>query len=126
MSAVAFVAPISRKWFTSTSARAAYTYIPASSTIPAPGATANEADPLVHIKLFDPMGSWVWFLIEADPATGEAFGLVKGFEVELGGIDLNELASATTGMRLPIERDIHFKPLPLSTVREKLERGEHV
>ena len=118
----AFIAEVGAQWLTSADARRAYTYIPDDSAIPGIGATATEADALVHIKLFDPCGSWTWYLIEADRMTGEAFALVDGFEVELGNVDLSDLVGWHRARRmplaLPIERDLHFTPRPLSQVRE--------
>lgn len=118
---------VARQWLTSSTAKLAYTYIPADSPLPGIGATevdaAGDADPIAYIKLFDPMGSWTWYLLEADRESGEAYGLVDGFELELGYIDLNELAQCR---RLPIERDIHFKPMKLSEVYKAKEEGRHV
>lgn len=96
----------------------AYVYIPGSSKIPGIGTTSNQKDAIAHIKLFDPTGSWTWYLTEADRTTGEAFGLVDGHEEELGYIDLNELAQFRGRMKLPIERDIHWTPRPLSQCRK--------
>lgn len=100
----------------------AYLYIPKGANLPRIGATETTEDPMVRIKLFDPAGSWTWYLIEANPETGEAFGYVDGFEPELGYIDLNEL-SAVRGkvLGLWIERDLHWTPKPLSVVRTEVE-----
>lgn len=38
----------------------------------------NVEDPLVLVKVFDPAGSWTWFLTEWDPDHNLAFGLVIG------------------------------------------------
>jgi len=46
------------------------------------------------------------------------FGLVVGFEEELGYFLLSELRQARGPFGLPIERDIHFKPMRLSEVRK--------
>jgi hypothetical protein len=97
-------------------ARKAYTYITEADAMPAVGATEGQDDPLVRVKLFNPAGAWTWYLIEADPETGEAFGFVDGFEPELGYIDLNELADQRLRFGLYIERDIHWTPRPLSEV----------
>jgi hypothetical protein len=63
-----------------------------ADNVPPIGATANESDSLVRVKFFDPCGSWTWGVIEHDPTTGECFGMVHGFESELGSFDLAELA----------------------------------
>jgi hypothetical protein len=109
---------VEKKWLTTPEAREAYTYLPAEVPIPGLGGSEGEDDPLAWIKLFDPAGSWTWYLLEADRETGEAFGLVKGFEVELGYISLEELAGVHCAFGLLIERDIHFEPTPLSKLRE--------
>jgi hypothetical protein len=63
---------------TCASFRAAMTYIPEDAELPALYATENtQGDPLVRIKLFDPTGSWTWYLLEWD-GQHEAFGLVVG------------------------------------------------
>jgi hypothetical protein len=46
------------------------------------------------------------------------FGLVDGFEQELGYFSLKELEDTRGPLGLLIERDMHFKPQPLSVVRE--------
>jgi len=35
-------------------------------------------------KFFHPMSSWTWYLTEYDPKERLAFGLVAGFETEIG------------------------------------------
>src|SRR6266487_5652898 len=47
---------------------------------------------IVYVKIFDPSGSWTWYLTEWDGAQ-EAFGLVRGNDCELGYVSLAELAS---------------------------------
>jgi hypothetical protein len=42
------------------------------------------------------------------------FGLVVGFEIELGYWSLSELEAARGPWGLPIERDLWFEPTPLS------------
>lgn len=70
---------------------------------------------VVQVKFFDPYGSWTWYATEFD---GEDmfFGLVDGFEVELGEFSLSELASVRNRFGLGIERDLHFAPRPLSSL----------
>lgn len=54
---------------------------------------------------------------EYDPAEGIFFGLVQGFEVELGYFSLAELEEIRGPGGLTIERDLHFEPRPLSEIR---------
>jgi hypothetical protein len=42
------------------------------------------------------------------------FGLVDGFELELGYFSLKELKEVAGPLGLPIERDIHFEPKTLN------------
>jgi hypothetical protein len=81
---------------------------------------AKGDEALVHVKLFDPTGSWTWFITEFDPTNNTAFGLVNGHEVEAGYIDLNELANARGRMGIGIEIDMHFKPQTLAACREAI------
>jgi len=73
---------------------------------------------IAYVKFFTPDSSWTWYATEFD-GKDEFFGLVKGLETELGYFSLSELQSARGPMGLPIERDMYFKPTPLS----QLERG---
>lgn len=82
---------------------------------------SKGADPIVHVKFFDPFGSWSWYGIEYNPKTRVFFGLVDGFEQELGSFSLDELESLKImGNHPRIERDMYFEPKPLSEVRSKL------
>lgn len=92
------------------------------------------AEKVLSVKFFSPQGSWSWYPIEAREETlddGRAdtlcFGLVDGFEQELGYFSLRELAACHLGddpgrgsadrhgrpsrpRRLPVEIDAHFPP----------------
>jgi hypothetical protein len=69
------------------------------------------------VKFFTPDSNWTWYASEFD---GEDifFGLVSGFEVELGYFSLSELASVYGPLGLPIERDLHYQPKKLSELME--------
>ena len=82
--------------------------------IPRLYSTENTADPIAVLKFFTPDSSWTWFLTEYDPEQRLAFGLVIGYERELGYFSLEELESIRGPTGLPIERDLHFKPTPVS------------
>jgi Protein of unknown function (DUF2958) len=96
----------------------------------------HEQDPFVVVKYFDPVGSWTWYATEGSPVDEDGyydtnkpkvdylfFGLVAGFEKELGYFSLHELKTAKEGLRglraLPIERDIHFRPRRLSEITRR-------
>ena len=73
----------------------------------------NVEDPIVHVNFFCPWNQWTWFGCEFD---GEDifFGKVIGLETELGYFSLSELKSVRGPGGLKIERDLYFKPKPLS------------
>ncbi|GAG18213.1 unnamed protein product, partial [marine sediment metagenome] len=60
-----------------------------------------------------------WYILEFDQED-LLFGLVDGFEKELGYISLNELRETTGPLGLPIERDLYWQPVPLSKVKADL------
>lgn len=74
-------------------------------------------------KFFTPDSGWTWYAIEFD---GEDvfFGLVSGFEIELGYFTLAELERVRGPLGLPIERDLWFEPQSLrelQVLEEKLK-----
>ncbi len=83
-------------------------------------ANENVADPMAIVKFFHPCSNWTWYATEGAPEGDDFifFGLVKGFEEELGYFSLNELESVKGPMGLGIERDLYFKPTPLSKLRK--------
>ena len=83
-------------------------------------ATEKANDPCVICKWFTPDSSFTWYVLEFD---GEDlyFGLVDGFEIELGYFSLSEIASLRGPLGLRVERDLFFTPTPLSEIRKRLE-----
>ena len=62
-------------------------------------------------------------MTEWDRETGLCFGLVEGFEDELGYFDLTELAEATVFGGVPaVERDLYWKPKTLGEIRRQSSR----
>lgn len=78
----------------------------------------NEPDPKVWVKFFNAYGSGTWYATEFD-GKDTFFGYVKGLGGdELGYFSLRELSSIKGPGGVPkIERDIYFKPCPLSKAR---------
>ncbi|MBT3245127.1 MAG: DUF2958 domain-containing protein [Bacteroidetes bacterium] len=75
-------------------------------------------DPLVVAKLFDPVGSATWFLLEFDPVEKIAFGYVTGLQVdELGYISLTEMESIKGPLGIGIEQDMYFIQKQLSELK---------
>lgn len=72
---------------------------------------------LALVKFFTPDSNWTWYASEFD---GEDifFGLVSGFEVELGYFSLSELDAVSGPLGLPIERDLHYHPTKLKELIE--------
>ena len=92
-----------------------------ADTIPALGANENARDyddVLAPGKLFSPYSGWTWYITEMDPATGQCFGLVDGFEKEIGYFDLTELAETTVFGGVPaVERDLYWEPKTLGEIK---------
>ncbi len=78
---------------------------------------------LAHVKLFTPFSNWTWYITEWNAETGECFGLVEGFETELGYFDLTEMAEATVLGGVPaVERDLYWKPTTLGEIKRQSSR----
>jgi hypothetical protein len=93
-----------------------------------------EAQALV--KFFTPDSNWSWYASEGSPVDEDGyfdtdkpkvdyvfFGLVAGFEVELGYFSLAELEAARGPLGLPIERDLYFEPKTLKALMELHRKG---
>ena len=75
---------------------------------------------VARAKLFSPYNGWTWYVTEWDPRTGTCFGLVQGFEEELGYFDLTELAEAAVFGGVPaVERDLYWEPTTLGEIRRR-------
>ena len=74
------------------------------------------------VKFFTPDSNWTWYASEFD---GEdiLFGLVSGFEVELGYFSLAELEGVRGPLGLPKERDLHFRPETLQELMQNHKSG---
>ncbi len=82
---------------------------------------ADDPDAVVaRAKLFSPYNGWYWYITEWDPETGLRFGLVEGFETELGYFDLTELSEVTVFGSVPAaERDLYWEPQTLGGIRRE-------
>ena len=74
-------------------------------------------DAIAHVKFFDPHSQWTWYATEFD-GEDTFFGLVIGFETELGYFSLKELQACKNRLGLGIERDLYFTPTSLKEIRE--------
>jgi hypothetical protein len=73
-------------------------------------------DAIAQVKFFTPTSNWTWWATEYDPEQKLFFGLVEGFERELGYFSLDELHEAKGPLGLGIERDLYWTPKPLKEV----------
>lgn len=70
----------------------------------------HEKNPKITVKFFHPLSDWSWYTIEGDrQEDGDwlFFGLVDGFEKELGYFTLKQLEEVEV-KGLGIERDMYF------------------
>jgi hypothetical protein len=87
----------------------------------------SDLEQMVVAKFFDPCGSWTWYAMNQDPADADyLWGIVDGFEVEMGSFSLSELRAVKNSLGLGIERDLYFTPMTAREVWEKLNKGEHI
>jgi hypothetical protein len=89
---------------------------------------ANEAlglAALALVKFFTPDSDWTWYASEFDEKD-IFFGLVSGFEVELGYFSLSELEEVRGPLGFPIERDLYYTPKTLEELlaKHRAEGGE--
>jgi hypothetical protein len=75
--------------------------------------TENEEDPIVWVKFFNPYGRGTWYVTEFD-GRDTMFGWADLGHGELGYISLKELEGANKNGLPLIERDISWRPKPLS------------
>ena len=85
--------------------------------LPALYSQEKVEDPMVQVKFFNPTGAGTWYGIEYD-GEDTFFGLCSIQEAELGYFSLTELQAYRGRFGLGIERDRHFRPQPLSKVKE--------
>lgn len=92
--------------------------------IPALYSQEKNPDPIAQAKFFTPWSNWTWYVLEGqkqEDGDWLFFGFVVGHEKELGYFSLNELKSVHgPGIfrSLSIERDMWFKPTPLSQIKK--------
>ena len=73
---------------------------------------------IVYAHYFCPYNGWDWYMTEYDPDTKEGFGLVKGWDDELGYFSIAEFEQINNSKGFPlIERDLYWTPCRLGDVR---------
>jgi hypothetical protein len=93
-------------------------------TLPPIRGQEHVADPVAHVKFFTPWAGFTWFVTEGEEG-GEGdylfFGRVHGHETEIGYFRLADLESVSGPGGLKVERDLYFKPKPLSALRRGVD-----
>ena len=74
---------------------------------------------IVYVKFFTPDANWTWYATEFD-GEDTFFGLVDGFEKEIGYFSLSELENDKGPLGLPIERDLYWQPKTLAQIAPEL------
>jgi hypothetical protein len=81
--------------------------------------TEKNPTPEVIVKFFTPDSNWTWYAVEGEKKEDgdwEFFGMVDGFDKELGYFTLEELKTVRGGLGLPVERDMYFDGKKLDKV----------
>lgn len=87
----------------------------------------SDMSQMVVAKFFNPVGSWTWYVMNQDPKNPDyLWGIVKGYEIEMGSFSLSELQRLRLPYGLGIERDLHFKPMKAIDVWKQLQAGRHI
>ena len=79
--------------------------------------TEEQKDPIAHIKLF--IDGWTWYITELSIDDDICFGyVVSPFGSELGYFSLKEIQEVKGSLGIGVERDVLFKPTPLSQIKK--------
>lgn len=90
--------------------------------LPALYSQDEVVDPVCVLKFFTPDAGWTWYITEGGKQEdGDWMFFAKVISPmcpapngELGYVTLSQLKTVRGGLGLPVERDIHFTPKPLS------------
>jgi len=82
---------------------------------------------IIHVKFFDPTGSWTWYATEGQPvidADGKEidfafFGLVHGDDKEWGYFFLSQLKEVKGRFGLGIERDMYYSKKTIGEMKNE-------
>ena len=78
--------------------------------------TEEQNNPIVYIKLF--LDGWTWHITELSIDGDIAFGyVISPFGAELGYFSLEEIKGIRGSLGLGVERDLSFKPIKLSSIK---------
>lgn len=82
------------------------------------GVTQRTSSKIARVKIFDPCGSWTWFVSAWNPKTDDCFGLVLGAEREFGTFSLRELSSIKGPLGIGLEVDTWFEPRDVQSISD--------
>ena len=87
-------------------------------TIPKLYETEDQKDPLVYCKLI--IDGWTWLILEMSIDDDVCFGYVISpfCSGELGYFSLVEIQEVKGSLGIGVERDLSFKPQPLSQLKK--------
>lgn len=99
--------------------RPAYRYLRPSDNLPTLDNLPDDGTALCPVKLFNPCGAATWWIASYDPDTHIAFGVADLCgEPEIGSFSMDEIvALRCPPFGLPIERDLHYTPKSIDTLR---------
>lgn len=104
----------------------AYRYVRAADRLPDFDGLGSADDPLCRVKLFLPAGAWTYYIAAVtrydDETVMTGLCVSAAGSLSWGDSSLDEIARARA-MRLPVERDLHFRPMRRSKVRELIDDG---
>ena len=80
----------------------------------------------VVAKFFSPSSNWTWYMMNLGEDLDYAWGIVQGFELEMGSFLISELQKIKGQFGLGIERDLYFKSRPAEEIWKELQEGKHV
>lgn len=89
--------------------------------IPRLGETVDEADPMVWVRLFNPLSGWSWYLIELEPLAtdGICFVYEVGWDEQLTYFNLSDFDLHAAEVGEPNQLDAAFVPCRLSEVKAR-------
>jgi hypothetical protein len=93
-------------------------------SLPPLNAQEGTRDPVVYAKFHTRDSGWIWYVTEGSSEEDDFvfFGFVSGEEKEWGEFSLSELKELGDPSESLVERDLNFKPGPLSEVLAKENR----
>ena len=98
--------------------RPAYRYIRATDRIPTYAQLGDKhlSEITAKVRLFNPTGIGTWHIAAYDPDTQIAWGVAELHGREVGSFSMAEIVNFRGRFGLPIERDLHYRPVSVAEV----------